>query len=170
MDQMKKSFTENKDLFNSPLEVALRLLFIFKSTDKALDQQRLIYYNYLVAHSSDIPNAPKSLHADLPRRSCEILVNRVIIKKGLTLLLSKGLIDVVYSKKGVKYKQNKSTGLLTKYFTSTYSKNLEESAQWLCSEFDSLNEKSLSEFIDKNLGKWGSEFSTELDLGGDVYA
>jgi hypothetical protein len=156
--------------FNSPIEVALRLLFIFNNTKKSFDIQRLIYYNYLLIHSSDVPNAPASIHADLPRRSCEMLVNRKVIQKALTILLSRGLIDVVYLKKGIEYKKNNYTEIFTTYFDSTYSKQLQERSQWLGAEFDKLDDKQLSKLMDSNLGKWGSEFSviyTDLD---DVYA
>lgn len=157
-------------MFNSPLEVALRLLFIFSSTNREADLQRLIYYNYLLVHSSDIPNAPTSIHADLPRRSCEMLVNRKIVQKALTLLLSRGLIDVVYSKKGIDYKKNNNTGTFIKYFDSIYSKQLQERATWLSSKFDKLDDKPLAQLMDSNLGRWGSEFSVSCEESEDDYA
>ena len=150
-------------IFNSPLEIALRLLFILNRTSKPLDLQRLIYYNYLLIHSSDIPNAPKSIHADLPRRSNEMLVNRTIVKKGLTLLLLKDLIDVNYSKNGIQYKKNENTEAFIQYFESSYSKQLLERADWLCSNFDIMSDKELTQLIETNIGKWGSEFSVIYD-------
>lgn len=157
-------------MLNSPLEVALRLLFIFSNTNQSLDLQRLVYYNYILIHSSDLQNGPKSIHADLPRRSCEMLVNRKIIQKALTILLSRALIDVVYLKKGISYKRNKQTPILLEYFNSTYSKQLQERALWLCSEFDSMNDKQLAYIIESNIGKWGSEFSVAYNNLDDVYA
>lgn len=156
--------------FNSPLEVALRLLFIFNNSKRSFDLQRLIYYNYLLIHSSDIPNAPTSIHADLPRRSCEMLVNRKVIQKALTILLSRGLIDVIYLKNGIEYKKNNNTELFTNYFDSAYSKQLQERSQWLSAEFDKLDDKKLSKLMDSNLGKWGSEFSVIYTDSDDVYA
>lgn len=91
-------------------------------------------------------------------------------EKALTILLSRGLIDVVYLKKGIEYKKNNYTEIFTTYFDSTYSKQLQERSQWLGAEFDKLDDKQLSKLMDSNLGKWGSEFSviyTDLD---DVYA
>lgn len=155
--------TKKVSIFNSPLEMGLRLLFIFNKTSKPLDQQRLIYYNYLLVHSADIPNSPKSIHADLPRRSCEMLVNRSVVKKGLTLLLLKDLIDVEYSKSGILYKKNHNTELFVQYFDSDYSKLLQERAEWLCSKFDELTDSQITQLMDSNLGKWGSEFSVIYD-------
>jgi hypothetical protein len=150
-------------VFNSPLEVGLRLLFIFNKTSKSLDLQRLIYYTYLLIHSGDIPDSPKSIHADLPRRSFEMLVNREVIQKSLTLLIMKDLIAVKYSNSGIQYHKNKNTGHFLGYFESEYSKELQKRADWLCSRFDKLTDKKLSKFMDENAGKWGSEFSVIYD-------
>ncbi|MGD0978045.1 MAG: ABC-three component system middle component 2 [Candidatus Bathyarchaeia archaeon] len=151
-------------VFNSPLEIALRLIFVLNRTSRPLDLQRLIYYNYLLVHSADIPDSPKSIHADLPRRSCEMLVNRDVVKKGLMLLLLKGLIGVEYSKEdGIQYKRNDNTESFAKYFESVYSKQLKERADWLCSNFDDFDDKRLAQLIESNIGKWGSEFSVIYD-------
>ena len=155
--------TKKTSVFNSPLEIALRLLFIFNKTSKPLDLQRLIYYNYLLVHSADIPNSPKSIHADLPRRSCEMLVNRTVVKKGITLLLLKDLIGVKYLKDGILYKKNKNTESFIQYFESVYSKQLQERADWLCSNFDKLTDSQITRLMDSNIGKWGSEFSVIYD-------
>ena len=154
-------------LFNSPLEMGLRLLFVFKNTKKhSFDLQRLIYYNYLLVHSSDIPSAPKSLHPDLPNRSCEIVISREIVSNGLNLLLSKGLLCVEYKKSGVKYKKNDNTTAFLDYLESKYSKELNERAIWVCNEFDEIGDRKLDKFIHARLGKWGSEFSREYRLMG----
>lgn len=171
MDPIDKSSIHSEmSAFNSPLEVALRLLFIFNNTKRSFDLQRLIYYNYLLIHSSDVPNSPPSIHADLPRRSCEMLVNRKIIQKALTILLSRGLIDVVYLKNGIEYKKNNHAEIFIKYFDSTYSKELQERSQWLSAEFDKIDDNQLSKLIDLNLGKWGSEFSAIYPDSDDDYA
>lgn len=146
-------------LFNSPLEIALRLLFVFNRTSKALDLQRLIYYNYLLVHSSDVPKGPKSIHADLPRRSSEMLVNRTVVKRGLTLLLLKDLISVQYDANGILYAKGVNTEHFVNFLNSSYSEELINRADWLCSKFDSLSDDDLSNFMKSNIGKWGSEFS-----------
>ena len=148
-------------LFNSPLEIGLRLLFLFNATSKAFDLQRLIYYNYLLVHSSDISSAPGSLHPDLPNRSCEIFVNRHIVQSGLKLLLTKKLIDVKYVKSGIAYKSNKLTSAFIEHFACEYSSLLKDRASWVTTNFDSMSDKKLVGFFNENIGKWGSEFSRE---------
>lgn len=116
-------------IFNSPLEIALRLLYIFNSTTIPLDIQRLVYYHYLLIHSGDIPDSPKSLHPSLPIRACETLViNRQVLKRSLTLLVLKDLVQVKFSKKqGVLYSKNRTTDIFIRYLDSPYSKLLNES-------------------------------------------
>lgn len=147
------------DVFNSPVEIALRLLFIFSKSNRPFDLQRLIYYHYFLIHSSDA-DGPVSIHPKLPFRSCEMLVNRTVFKQGLTLLVSKDLVSVIYSKKvGITFTKNPKTDLFLKYFESNYSKRLEECAIWVCTKFDSLTDGQLADLVDTNLGKWGIEFS-----------
>ncbi len=150
-------------IFNSPMEVGLRLLFIFSKTTVPLDLQRLIHYNYLLIHSADAPDGPASIHPELPLRSCEMLVNRTILKKGLNLLLLKGLVFVSYSEKGIVYSKNESTDDFVGYFQSEYSQRLKERAEWLCLTFDKLTDGQVTDLIENNLGKWGTEFTPTRD-------
>lgn len=65
--------------FNSPFEIGLRALIILSvNQPTCLDLQRLVYYDYLVLHTSDIgtPNSPDSIHPATPHRSGEIVVRR----------------------------------------------------------------------------------------------
>lgn len=155
-------------LFNTPLEIALRLIYVFNATNKALDLQRLIYYNYLIIHSADVEGAPNSIHPALPNRACEMLVSRKIIKSGLNLLISKGIIQVVYSKSGIKYKSNSETSFVNEHFNSKYSEELKIRAQWLIDNFDKLSDSKLSDMMNKNIGKWGSEFTASRSVLEDA--
>jgi len=49
-------------LFNTPIEFGLRSLFILNCmAPKSSDLQRLIYYDYLILHTSDIDQQQASL-------------------------------------------------------------------------------------------------------------
>ncbi len=153
------------DLFNSPLEISLRLLFIIDRCTKALDADRLVYYNYLLVHSSDIPDAPKSIHADLPKRSNEMPVSQLVVQKALTLLISKGLISINYSKKGIEYYKNPSTSLIIATFETPYSKMLRDRADWLCTKFDTYSDTEVADMIKDHIGVWGSELKLRIAIG-----
>ena len=81
-------------ILNNPTEMALRLSFILGNSKKPADLQRLMYYNYIAIHSSDIEKSKKSLHPQIPHRSCKMLIGREIIKNALILLESKKLIKI----------------------------------------------------------------------------
>jgi hypothetical protein len=153
-------------IFNSPLEFSLRILFILGKTNKKFDLQRLVYYNYLLLHSSDVEGGPESIHPNLPNRSCEILITRKLIKEGLKILLSKELIEPYYEKRGIYYKKNKNTNLILEHFETNYSQQLSNVATWLSENFDKMGDKDLSKFISQNLNKWGGEFTTKI-LGNE---
>lgn len=159
----------NIQMFNSPLEIGLRILFIFNNTKKQFfDKQRLIYYNYLLVHSSDIPNSPPSLHPALPNHTCEIFVGGDLISNGLGLLLAKDLLCVKYEKSGIKYKSNGRTKPFTHYFASDYAKEINERAEWVCKTFDEYSDQKLTQFMKEKQGTWGSEFSAEYRIMGEL--
>lgn len=80
-------------VFGTPLEVGFRLLFLLSASDRrALDQQRLTYFDYIVVHSKDLGGA-ESIHPATPRQKSELLVKRTIVNDGLNLLISRDLIE-----------------------------------------------------------------------------
>ncbi|MFA6446604.1 MAG: ABC-three component system middle component 2, partial [Candidatus Paceibacterota bacterium] len=117
-----------------------------------------------LVHSSDITGAPKSLHPDLPNRSCEILVNRAIVQEGLKLLLTKGLVEIKYAKTGICYKSTDLTKIIISNFTTEYASMLNERASWVVNNYDSMSDNKLNQYITTKLGQWGSEFSREFVL------
>src|SRR5437879_6232450 len=97
-------FQQRSRPFNTSLESGLRSLFILNSVAPNLrDLQRLIYYDYLIVHSSDVPDGPLSLHPPIPHRSGEWLVRRELVQEGLNLMFSKELIIKMYDPCGIIY-------------------------------------------------------------------
>lgn len=149
-------------IFNGRIELALRTLYLLKHSNKDLDLQRILYYNYLMVHSSDISGGPNSLHPNLPNRSCEIIVLREKFKEAIQMLTSKGIISIKYKKKGVYYTKNNNTLKFLSYFESEYSKKMDDIARWTCDYFGKENDNKISQFINSNLSKWGEEFSENV--------
>lgn len=152
----------NISVFNTPLEIGLRILYLLNELQPdGVDLQRLVYYDYILVHSSDIPGGPKSIHPSIPHRSTEILIKRDLLKKGLTLMHSKQLIDLVFAPTGITYKATELTKPFLKYNQSEYANKLKEISYWLVNKFKSYSDESLSNFIKNNLDVWGGEFSKE---------
>jgi len=160
---------ENREarLFNTPLEVGLRSLFILKSTyPKSIDLQRLVYYDYLMLHSGDIEAGPKSLHPSLPQRAAEITVKRDIISRGLMLMKSKELVSVSFDATGIGYKATKLTTPFLQFLSHPYSKSLDTLADWVVTKFSNFSDENLDTFVSNNLSVWGSEFENESLIRG----
>ena len=153
--------------FNTPLEYGFRALFILDAADNvAMDLQRIVSYDYLLVHTSDVPRGPKSLHPAVPHRGAELLVKRSAIQAGLHLMLSRELIKVVFAAEGILYQATNLTGRFVRLLMSQYSKELAERASWVTKQFYEYTDEELASYISQNVGQWGSEFDrlTAIDL------
>lgn len=148
-------------LFNSPLEVGLRTLIVLTEVGQSCDLQRLTIYDYLLLHSGDLKDGPESLHPPSPFRSGELLVKRVIIEKGLSLLCTKGLTDRSFDDTGIKYAATEVARPFLDYFDSNYARRARSIATWIGSTFQNLDDQELQTVIGKQFGQWGSEFVGE---------
>jgi len=158
----------NTTVFNSPLETGLRILYILNELyPTGCDLQRLVYYDYILVHSNDVPNGPKSLHPSIPHRSTEILVKRELVKKGITLMNSKELVNSIFDSSGILYSATELTKPFLEYNKSDYAINLKSVSNWLVKTFASYSDEALSLFIKNNLDVWGGEFSKESLLRGN---
>jgi hypothetical protein len=158
---MKKSKNEikNFDVFNSPLDIGLRALFLLVETKKTFDLQSLVYLDYFLIHSGDMIDGPESLHPASTFHAGEILVKRDLMKEGLRMMHLKQLLDIVSREDGIHYSKNKLTSAFIKnHFKTNYSKDLSTRAKWLNKKFGRYDEKKLKQYVDKNISKWGVEF------------
>jgi hypothetical protein len=159
----------NTNVFNSPLEIGLRVLYLLNELKPSgCDLQRLVYYDYILVHSNDIPGGPESIHPSIPHRSTEILVKRDLLKKGLTLMQSKQLVDSIFEPTGITYRATELTAPFLEYNTSDYANRLKETSIWLVNKFKTYSDEKLSLFIKNNLDVWGGEFSKESLFRGII--
>ena len=148
--------------FNSPLECGLRTLTLLAaSRPSACDLQRLIFYDYLLVHSGDVPGGPDSIHPATPLRSGEALVRRHWIERGLLLMLSRELVVRKFSESGILYEASPLTESFIGYMEESYTKKLRERATWVISTFGNSSDYQLVEFFKANLNRWGGEFIRE---------
>ncbi len=157
-----KNEQRNIRLFNTPIEFGLRTLFVLNCiAPRSSDLQRLIYYDYLILHTSDIDPQQASIHPPYPYRSAEILVKRERLRKGLLIMHSRQLIDILFDGGGITYKATDLTPKFLQYFNSEYAEQLISSVAWVIQRFAAYSDKQLDQYMKKNLDRWGSEFSRE---------
>lgn len=152
----------HKSPFNTPIESGLRTLFIISElAPNNCDLQRLVYYDYLLVHSSDVADGPESIHPATPYRAGELLIRRRTISDGLDLMFARELIKKNFSEKGITYQASELTKPFLAFFTSKYSMHLKRNAEWVIEFFSCYSDQELHSFMTSNLGRWGAEFKRE---------
>lgn len=154
-------------IFNSPEEVGVRILFILALCGKKMSSQRIMYYDYFILHLNDIDNTYVSLHPDNPNHSSEIAVRRDLIYHGLKLTISKGLLEVKYTKTGIYYQKNNITEPFLQLFSNGYVEQLKKNIAFVNEKFSNCSDAQIYKYINKNIGSWTGEFEKEY-LGGEV--
>jgi hypothetical protein len=148
---------DSSDVFNSHLEVGLRCLIILSASNKAISLDRLCIYDYLSLNTGDL-GGPNSLHAAIPNRGVQLYIRREVIQKGIQLLLAKGLVKIQLRSSGIFYKVSNLARPFLAYMKSTYRKNLEFRVDWIIDKFGSLSDKKMNNYVQENVGYWGSEY------------
>lgn len=145
-------------LFNSPLEAALRALVVLDTVyPLKYDLTHLTWFDHLVVHTGDI-NGPSSLHPDLPQRNAELIVRRTIVDSGLQLLKQMNLVDYAATDDGIVFEATDDGHKVCSLLSSEYSMELKEKAQWLKNNVCTLSADELANLIDSKLGRWNLEF------------
>lgn len=149
--------------FNSSFELGLRALGILNEAyPRNIDIRRLLIYDYLVIHSSDIESGPSSLHPSIPHRSNGILIRRKILQEGLNLMYSKNLIDIVYDNEGISYKASNLAKPFLGLFEAMYLEKLRENAKWVITNFELFNDDEINKYVEAHLVEWGGNYDYEF--------
>ncbi len=144
--------------FNSALETGLRSLAILaEACPDPFGLQRLLYFDYLVVHSSDA-DGPASLHPSTPLRNGELLVRRGLIERGLLLFIGRGLIERNASGSGISYVAAEPAGPFLECLASPYSRMLRERASWAMETFGALDDDEIKSYFDARFERWTREF------------
>ncbi|MEN6411949.1 MAG: ABC-three component system middle component 2 [Veillonellales bacterium] len=151
----------NVHVFNTPEEIGVRILFVLSECQHKMSLQRLMYYDYLSLHLSDINAEYISLHPSNPHHSSEIAVKREIIRDGINLMINRGLMNVRYTRQGIFYERNQITDNFTKMFDSSYSSQYKANISIIKQKFLSFSDNALYKFVSDNIGNWAGEFEQE---------
>lgn len=157
-----------KSVFNSPSEIAVRILVILNAFGAPMDIQQLVYFDYLTLHYGDIDKEYVSLHPANPFHAVEYVVKRRSIQNGLDLGISKGLIKVEYSSSlGIRYEASPISSLLMEYLESAYFNSLCNFAEMVCRKFKNFTQSELSGYFREHVGDWKGEFEKEALFRGE---
>lgn len=156
---MTKELKNNIRIYNTPTEIGLRLLILLnESKGSLIDIEKMMYLDFLCLHTADI-GGPESLHAPIPNRGVQVFSKKELIQKGITVLLSKELIELKPTTQGFMYAVTEAGTLFLTFFQTNYFTKLVERCKWVVRTFGGYSSGQFKTFIDANLLKWGSEFS-----------
>lgn len=154
-------------IYNSPEEVGVRILFILDVCQKKMSSQRIMYYDYFALHLNDLDQKHESLHPDNPNHSSEIAIKRDLVNKGLNLIIAKGLVGVKYTKSGIYYQNNQLTHDFVALFENGYVEELKRNIDVVNVFFSNYSDKQIYKYINKNIGKWAGEFENSAFIGDE---
>lgn len=138
----------SQNLYNTPMEVGIRLLTILVVSDNPLDSDSLRYIDHLSLHTSDIGKGP-SLHASVPNRGIQVFAKKELVDKAIKFLLSKQLIKLKFTKVGFKYSTTEISSIFINYFTSEYLSQYRDKVKLVLLDFGSFSPEELTVFINK---------------------
>jgi len=152
--------------FNSPLEAGLRALFILAATKRALDSQRIIYFDYMLVHSAEV-GGENSLHPRTPSQKGELLVRRRLVQDGLALMRSRELVERRFAASGIVYAATAAGRYVTEQFGSAYADALRDRAEWVIETFSARSDTQIADLLRARIGSWEDELIMEPQSIGD---
>lgn len=147
-------------VFNSPFELGIRMVYVLSGLyPRGADLQKLVVLDFLVIYSEDF-DGPISLHTPVPQRNVEFLSRRDLIRAGLHLMSTKGLVDVQLSDEGVTYYAGENSRSLVGSIGTSYAVRLAERCEWVAEKYGNSNADSLAGLLAGLDRRWDAE----LDL------
>jgi len=123
---MKVSYSS----FNSPIEIGTRIALILSAVDSKVSLDDLVMFDYALLYSEEF-GGPTNLHPALPNHVAEIAHRREFMPGAISLLLKRGLIELIVEETGHYYKRNKDTLDFVSCLQSTYFKKSWVRLNWL---------------------------------------
>lgn len=148
--------------FNNEVETGLRILVILNEIyPLEVDLSKLLYLDYITVHSGDLDESKPSLHTSVPYQKGELLIRKPIIQKGLSLLMSKGLANLVYLPTGLYYSASEKSTPFIESLGSNYTASLVDRAKWIASNFANLGSDEMHALLNQ-IERNNSKFNLEI--------
>ena len=147
---------KENNIYNTPVEIALRLLMIIVKNKKEIDIDKLMIVDYLSLHGSLVNDELISIHPDNPFHGLEVYSKINVVKQGIELLISKGLIDVKFNCRGIEYTSNAISEYFLSYFDSEYYLELEKNIEVVTKIFKNYSSDDIRRYLYDNIELWNS--------------
>lgn len=145
-------------LLNSPLEIGIRVVALLTALyPKRADLARIVLLDHVVLHSSDFAGA-SSLHPEVPGRAGELGVKRQLIREGITIMGSRGLIVQDLTTAGIYYRASEDARPFLDSMDALYLTHLRARCIWAADTFGSLDDDDIRARLAVVFGSWAEEF------------
>ena len=148
----------NTDLiYNTPQEIAIRLLVVLLVSKNKLSKDRLIFFDFLTIHTSTFSDTNKSIHPDNPYFGLEFFSKNTNTEKAVHLLVHKKLINSFHDEGGYYFEINNMGKYILSLINGPYKNQVVIHAGKVIEEFSSLTDQDIRKYFDLNLIKWSAE-------------
>lgn len=145
-------------LLNSPLEIGIRVVALLTALYPGrADLARMVLLDYAVLHSSDFKGA-SSIHPDIPGRVGELGVRRELIREGVTIMGSRGLIVREMTAAGIYYRASEDARPFLDSMDAIYLARLRARCEWAADTFGGLDDGDIRARLGSVFGRWAEEF------------
>lgn len=148
-------------IYNTNQEIGCRVLLILGMVKIAYSLERISYYDYFSLHLNDLGEGYDGLHPSNPNHSSEIIIKRNTIQNAISYLINKGLLTVIYSTSGFKYKNTELGNHLIEMLDNNYSVKYKKCVIEVDKYFRDMKDEEIMDYVTKNIGKWIGQFESE---------
>lgn len=138
------------DVFNTPFEIALRVLIILNTAKVKLSIDRITCFDFISTYGVDFGVSEYNLHGNNKYRFGEYAIKRAIVSKSLKRLVLKGYIKPFCSKNGFSYYISESGSSFCQSLHDDYADSLESIVNNTISVFSEFSDRRLTCFINEN--------------------
>lgn len=135
------------NIYNNPLELGTRALFILNAIHpSSANIEKIAYLDYISVYSSEF-NGPPNLHPDVPMHHLEFIFRIESLKQGLNKMIKKQIITANFSNEGIKYNLGEYSFSFLSLLDSEYYIKLAKRCSWVKDNFILMTDNELNEYF-----------------------
>lgn len=134
---------------------------------RGADLQKLVLLDYAVVYSADF-NGPQSLHTPVPFRGNELYSRRDLIRRGLYLMSTKGLVTAVHDEAGISYYAGENSRTIVDSLKTSYATALAARCSWAAECFGDMDSLKMTNLFNDSGHRWGAEM--EVGTNGELFS
>ena len=133
-------------IFNTEFEVSMRLLLLLANSKESLDEEKILYLDFITINAKNYNLASENLNGDGLYMLNELTTQHSLIKESLKALVLEDFISVISTESGFFYNINANGIKHCDSMTSDYSRQYKTNAITVYSKIGSWSINKIKEF------------------------